>query len=232
MDPHQTDIVALAWSRELGLPDSALAVPGARVVRVEEAAGQVRFLRLGEASALVGPAWALDRAAGLDDDSLGRPAALLDLTKDRGGSCSGPRILSYAGEIGTDIGAEEPVISHDLEHVLALQSLCPPDDVAEADLTGRRHWFTLVDDTAAARAGAAYDEWQGIVARMGVLTAPGQRRQGHGAVVGRLATNDAIDEGLIPQWLSYSQNIASRRLAARLGYEEFGSITVATVRAT
>ena len=41
-------------------------------------------------------------------------------------------------------------------------------------------------------------------------------------MVARLATNEAFDEGMIPQWRSSAENGAARRLAARLGYEEWG----------
>ncbi|GAA4477574.1 hypothetical protein GCM10023094_20050 [Rhodococcus olei] len=229
MDSHQLDIVALAWSRELGLPDDALRRTGTRTVRPDT--DTVRFVRLGGASALVGPDWLLERAADVDDDTLATRSTLLELTKDHGGRCTGPRLLAYASEVGDEIAAENPLISHVLPHVLALQALCPPDDVTEADLTGRRNWFTVVDENERPLAGAGYSEWQGIVARVGVLTVPADRRHRHGSVVGRLCTNDAIDEGLIPQCSCDPDNTAARRLAARLGYEELGSITEVTLRA-
>lgn len=223
MDSHQLDIVSLAWCRELGLPHDALRRPGTRTVRPDT--DTVRFVRLGDASALVGPEWLLDRAADLDDDTLAARATLVELTRDHRGRVAGPRLLAFAGQVGGDVDAEDPLVSHDLQHVQALEALCPPDDVAEARLTSRRAWFTVVDETRRPLAGAGYDEWQGIVARIGVLTAPQLRRRGHGSVAGRLCTNDAIDEGMIPQWSSHPENTASRRLAAHLGYEELGSVT-------
>ncbi|MFD4467591.1 GNAT family N-acetyltransferase [Rhodococcus sp. NPDC058505] len=222
MDSHQLDIVALAWSRELGLPDDALRVAGSRTIR--PATDTVRFLRFAGASALVGPPWFLDRAAALDDDALASRSTLGDLTRDHGGRCTGPRLLAYASEVG-DINVASPLISHVLPHVLALQALCPPDDVAEADLTARRNWFTLLDEDARPLSCAGYSEWQGIIARLGVLTVPEARRRGNGTTVGRLCTNDAMDEGMIPEWRSHPEDLASRGLAARLGYEELGSVT-------
>ncbi|MGW0044627.1 GNAT family N-acetyltransferase [Rhodococcus sp. NPDC003348] len=229
MDSHQLDIVSLAWSRELGLPHDALRHAGTRTVG--PATDTVRFVRLGTASALVGPDWLLDRAADIDDEALSTRSTLMELTKDRGGRCVGPRLLAYASEVSDEIEIENPLISHVLPHVLRLQSLCPPDDVEEADLTRRRNWFTLLDEDETPLSGAGYAEWQGIVARVGVLTVPGARLRGHGATVGRLCTNDAMDEGMIPQWSSHPGNTASRRLAARLGYEELGSVTEVALRA-
>ncbi|MFF0815468.1 GNAT family N-acetyltransferase [Rhodococcus sp. NPDC003318] len=229
MDSHQLDIVSLAWCRELGLPDDALRRPGTRTVG--PATDTIRFVRLGGASALIGPEWLLARAADVTDETLASRSTLVELTRDHGGRCTGPRLLAYASEVHADIDVDNPLISHVLPHVQALQSLCPPDDVAEADLTSRRNWFTLLDEDENPLAGAGYAEWQGIVARVAVLTAPGTRRCGHGSVVGRLCTNDAIDEGMIPQWSSDPGNTPSRRLAARLGFEELGSVTEITLAA-
>ncbi|MFD1811614.1 GNAT family N-acetyltransferase [Rhodococcus gannanensis] len=227
MDSHQLDIVALAWSRELGLPDDALRRDGAR--SVGRAERRVVHIRLGTSTALVGPDWLVDRADDLDDEALSSRAVLMELTKDHAGRCSAPRLLSYAAEPRDDIDVDNPLISHVQPHVQALEAACPPDDVAEASLIGRRNWFTLLDEDENPLASAGYDEWQGIVARIGVLTVPAARRRGHGTVVGRLCTNDAIDEGMIPQWSSHPGNTASRRLAARLGFEELGSITEVTL---
>jgi predicted GNAT family acetyltransferase len=58
-----------------------------------------------------------------------------------------------------------------------------------------------------------------------VLTPPGFRRRGFGLLAAALATNDALDAGLVPQWRSRIENNASRRTAARLGFLEVGSQT-------
>ncbi len=221
LDSHHRDIIALAWSRDLALPDDSLR-RGTRTTG--PATGAVRFVRLGDASALVGPDWLIDRAADVDDDALATRATMLELTRDHGGRCTGPRLLAYAGEVIGGIDTDNPLISHVLPHVQALQATCPPDDVAEADLTARRNWFTVLDSAERPLASAGYAEWQGIVARVGVLTAPDARRHGHGSVVGTLCTNDAVDEGLIPQWSCDPDNVAARRFADRLGYATHGCV--------
>ena len=126
-----------------------------------------------------------------------------------------------------DIGREDPLVSHDLGHVLALESSTPPDDAAEADLARKRNWFVVMDDTAGEEAaapvsGSGYLEWQGFLGDMGTLTAVAHRRSGFGFTAARLATNDAIDSGLVPQWRSNIDNIAGRLLGQALGYEEIG----------
>lgn len=158
------------------------------------------------------------------DDDLSRRGALTAVATGRS---QGPVVLAFADEIGTAIARHDPLISHDLSHVLTLEALCAPDDVIAADLTRKRSWFTLLDDDRPAEsarplAGSAYLEWEGLLADVGVLTAPSARRHGNAQVVARLATNDAFDEGMIPQWRTNSENGTARRLAARLGYEEWG----------
>lgn len=216
MDSHHHDIIRLAWSRRLGLDDSALR-SGTRHREVDPSATSLTFLRLGDSSVLLGPQQAVESADKYTDDQLAT----------RGRAQHGPTVLHFAGDIGTTLERHDPLISHELAHVLALEALCAPDDVAAADLTRRRSWFTLLGDdrpadSALPLSGAAYLEWEGVLADVGVLTAPDARRLGNAQVVGRLVTNDAVDEGMIPQWRTSTNNGTARRLAARLGYQEWG----------
>lgn len=232
VDGHQIDIIRLAWARELGLPDRAFDDSGVRHVRIDDDADRIRFVTLAGSTALVGPAWAVDRAEDRSDNDLARSGGLLALAKDHSGRCSGPVALAWAADFGKSVAVEQPLVSHDLEHVRALESACPPDDVAEAALTDKANWFTVLDDTHRPLASAAFREWQGIIADMGALTLPDARRRGFGATAARLATNDALDAGLIPQWRAHRDNVASRRLAARLGYEELGTVVSVAVTAS
>jgi hypothetical protein len=228
VDSHHHDIIRLAWSRRLGLEDSALR-PSHRHIEIDDNATSVTFVRLGDASALIGPESVVSAspnswASRYTDDERSERGVLGAVGAGRS---HGPILLYFAGDIGTSIDRHDPLISHELSHVLALEALCAPDDVIAAELTRKRSWFTVLGDdepaeTAAPLATAAYLEWEGVLADLGVLTAPGARRQGNGQVVARLATNDAFDEGMIPQWRTNSENGTSRRLAARLGYEEWG----------
>lgn len=233
MDDHQIDIIRLAWARELGLPDRALDDPGVRHVRVDDTADRIRFVTIAGAAALVGPGWAVDRAGAHPDDDLARSGALLALAKDHAGRSSGPVELGWAADFGKGVAVEDPLVSHELDHVRALESACPPDDVAESELAAKANWFTVLDDDHRPLAAAGYVEWQGIIADMGALTTPPARRHGYGATAARLATNDALDAGLIPQWRAHRDNVASRRLAAHLGYAELGTyVSIAVAPST
>lgn len=229
MDSHHHDIIRLAWSRHLELDDSALR-PGHRHTGVDSNATSVTFVQLGDSSALIGPADAVAAAEERTDEELVKRGALRELSTSAAGRSHGPTVLAFADEVGTTLDRHDPLISRELGHILELEALCAPDDVIAADLTRKRSWFALLGDdrpadSAAPLSAAAHLEWEGVLADVAVLTAPAARRQGNAQVVARLATNEAFDEGMIPQWRSSAENGTARRLAARLGYEEWGVFT-------
>ncbi|BAS10281.1 hypothetical protein AHiyo4_37030 [Arthrobacter sp. Hiyo4] len=64
LDPGSAAIIQLAWARHLGLDDGAFAASlssGERIVRADDAAETVEFVRLFGSSALVGPNGSLTR---------------------------------------------------------------------------------------------------------------------------------------------------------------------------
>ncbi|MCZ1071646.1 GNAT family N-acetyltransferase [Rhodococcus sp. A5(2022)] len=253
MDGHLLDIVRLAWCRELGLDDAALATPG-RVTRVDDASALVRVLRLGDVSAVVGPGWVVDAVATVPDAELDA-SALLDLTR---GHAVRSHALSYCADWVDATRVRDPLISHEVDDLAELLRRCPPDDVTEAGLeivteagleivteagleivteaglenvteaglenvTGEASSFVLLDDDHRPLSGAVYTEVQSILADVTALTVPEHRRIGLAATVATLATHDALDAGLVPQWRARRDNTAGRGLAAVLGYTELGT---------
>ncbi|MGX4708408.1 GNAT family N-acetyltransferase [Rhodococcus ruber] len=229
MDGHLLDIVRLAWCRELGLDDAALATPG-RVTRVDDASALVRVLRLGDVSAVVGPGWVVDAVAAVPDAELDA-SALLDLTR---GHAVRSHALSYCADWVDATRVRDPLISHEVDDLAELLRRCPPDDATEAGLenvteaglenvTGEASSFVLLDDDHRPLSGAVYTEVQSILADVTALTVPEHRRIGLAATVATLATHDALDAGLVPQWRARRDNTAGRGLAAVLGYTELGT---------
>ncbi|QII05418.1 GNAT family N-acetyltransferase [Rhodococcoides fascians A25f] len=235
-DPHKLDIVRLAWCRQLGLDDTALDTDADRVEHLVSTEN-ITVLQLAGTTVTAGPSWAVDASRSM----TGRPGAdrtwMSSILGDRSERYEiGTHSLAYGSDIGHSIDVHDPLISHDAVHVRNLAAQCSDADVAEAfGESVSRNWFTLLGDdrpadSARSLAAAGYSEEQLILADMRVLTDPDHRRRGHAQVVGRLATNDAIDEGLIPQWRSRPENSIARRLAARLGYTEIGVCHTAAVR--
>ena len=90
--------------------------------------------------------------------------------------------------------------------------------MAEVGLAELGRVFVTFDDRDQPTSGAGYDEWQGLLGHLGVLTPPELRGNGWGTVAAALALNDALDVGLVAQWRARIDNTASRRRgsAARL----------------
>ncbi|AOW94350.1 GNAT family N-acetyltransferase [Rhodococcus sp. WMMA185] len=214
----------------MGLPDDALTTrrQGRRAIRIDDEADSIRFVRLGEASALVGPRWAIDRADVHTPAELTEPAILLALTQDRSGRCVGPMTLSFGTEYQEPV-PDRPLVSYQRDHVRQVEAACPPDDVAEAQLDSRERQFTILDETERPMSSAGYTEFQGFLADIGVLTAPVFRRRGLGAQITGIATDDALDSGLIAQYRSPRNNLAARTLATHVGYRELGTYAEVTI---
>lgn len=233
METGTRAIVELAWARRLGLPDDALEAGTTwRVTRVDDSVAM--FVTLWEHRVLVGPDWLLDRADGVDDSVLASGPGLLGLTAPTPGERSrgrlvGEAVLSFTDHYTEHDALETVVVADDPQSVHDLERQCPPDDVTEVGVAGKAERFVLLDDREAADAASGYDEWEGILAHLGVLVPPALRRGGLGTLAGAMATNDALDSGLVPQWRCRPENGAALALARRLGFETVGTQTTVTL---
>jgi hypothetical protein len=191
-------------------------------------------LQLWHTFVLVGPAWFQERTAEADPADLLDQSALLRVCDGHRARLVGQAVLAYTDRYvksGRGVRRLEDVpVADDPAAASALERSCPPDDVAEVGLAEMSRVFVTLDDREQPMAGAGYDEWQGILGHLGVLTPPEQRRGGHGTVAAALAVNDALDVGLVPQWRARTDNLASRRLARRLGFAEVGAQTTVVLR--
>lgn len=222
LDPGTADIVLLAWARLLGFADTAFAAPGTRLVRIDDEAAVLTFVRLFGRSALVGPGWAVERAAAYPDEELAEYHTLLQLS--RGGHGLGRAYLSFADDLPMAQPAEEVTVSTAPEDAVRLEALCPPDDNNEVGLSNMDKTFVLLHGSEPV-AGSGYEEWESILGHLSVLTAPAFRRRGHGCLMGAIAGHEALGAGLIPQWRAHEDNAASRATARSLGFVEAGTQT-------
>ena len=222
LEPGSADIVQLAWARHLGLDDGAFAAAaGVRITRADEAARAVQFVRLFGNSALVGPQWALDAAVGIPDEELAQHVTLLTISRDHGGHGLGAAALLFADDLPLRQPSEELTVSHGNPEAIELEAACPPDDVNEVGLSDLEHRFTILhveDGRRTPVACAAYTEWQGILAQMGVLVAPEWRRQGLGSLAASIAAHEALASGLTLQWRSDVSNKGALATARSLGF--------------
>jgi len=224
--PGSADIIQLAWARRLGLDDGAFAAAaGRRLTRANDAARSVQFVRLFGSSALVGPQWALDAAAGYSDEELAQHLTLLTITRDHGGHGLGAAALFFADDLPLQQPSEELTVSLGNPEAIELEALCPPDDVNEVGLSDLEHRFTIMhveDGRRTPVACGAYTEWEGILAQLGVLVAPEWRRRGVGTLAASIAAHEALASGLTLQWRSDVSNKGSLALARKLGFTAGG----------
>jgi GNAT superfamily N-acetyltransferase len=232
-------IISLAWARKLGLPDSALhfAAMGetaSRVLAPNDDAETVVFLRLLRGSALAGPEWLLEAAAEVGDDELAQESTLVRLIRDNIGSHdargTGEFSLYYLDEPLDVVPSESTVVSFDVEHAKALESECPSDDLAGVLLSRREHTFTLLaEEGHAPLAGAGYDIWEGLIADVASITVPSLRRHGLGSYISAVAADEALTQGLVPQWRAGLSHRAAHQTADSLGFVLAGSVTGARI---
>ncbi|HET7138642.1 MAG TPA: GNAT family N-acetyltransferase [Arthrobacter sp.] len=228
LDPGSAAIIQLAWARHLGLDDGAFAASlssGERVVRADDSAGLVEFVRLFGSSALVGPQWVIDAAAGIPDEEMAQHVTLLTLTRSHGGHGLGSAALFFADDLPLRQPAEELTVSHGNPEAIELEGLCPPDDVNEVHLSELENRYTIlheVDGRKIPVACGAYGEWEGLLAQMGVLVDPEWRRRGLGSVAASIAAHEALAAGLTLQWRAEVSNTGAVALARQLGLSAGG----------
>ena len=180
LDDGSTAICLLAWERRLGFPDGALAAAQDRLLKRDDGAQVLQFVRLWGRSALSGPGWVLEPRHGTSamtswptmPHCLGSAGTTVDtvwaphpFTLPMTCPCSSPPTRS-------PFRMAAPRLAE-------LESLCPPDDVNEAGLGDLEHRFTVMHDGGPVACGA-YTEWQGILAQLGVLVAPATGGPGPG----------------------------------------------------
>ncbi|MCJ0904722.1 GNAT family N-acetyltransferase [Rhodococcus sp. ARC_M6] len=221
MDEHHLDIIRLAWARHLGLGDSALrATHTARVI--EDTTEVIHILRLADADAVVGPRWFMERTADADIGTLLEPPLLLELTKDHGGRIASHTDLAFLSDYTDTVPTEQLLISHERADALAVAQACPPDDAVVADLDDRERWFTALNDDHQPLSCAAYREFQGFVADLTMLTVPAHRRHKLACGTTFLATEDALDAGLVPQLRIPDGHRGGAAIARELGFTILG----------
>jgi GNAT superfamily N-acetyltransferase len=223
LDPGSAAIIQLAWARRLGLDDGAFAASlasGERIVRADDSVQTVEFVRLFGSSALVGPQWVIDAAAGIPDAEMAQHVTLLTLTRSHGGHGLGAAALFFADDLPLRQPPAGLTVSHGNPEAIELEGLCPPDDVNEVGLSDLENRYTIVHDVDGRRvpvACGAYSEWEGLLAHLGVLVDPGWRRRGLGSLAASIAAHEALAAGLTVQWRAEVSNTGSVALARKLG---------------
>ena len=209
----------LAGSPEALAPSTRTVVHGSRGICP---AGWVGVVRLGDAF--------LVEAGDADEPTLARILDLDDPSDPDEVSRAlqpvqtlGPGVLAY---LPGDAAPAPSTADADIEEVeiAAVRSWLaslPEDDVAESSVDEMGHLLVL--RRAGRIVGAAgHLDWPADIAHLGIVVDPGFRGRGDGVLLGIAATRRAIALGRYPQWRAAAWNEASRAVARRIGYHEFG----------
>lgn len=225
---HTRSIIALGWARMLGLDDEELLGAGSRHELITADGSPVTFLRLFDHTVLSGPAEVLRHGRRSEDAELADERRLLEISRRHaeGARSLGAARLLYAEEPPALDAAQRGAVSYDPAHVSLVLTSSPADDVQASGIAEAPWKAALVDEGTGAVLGAAgRDLWAGMLAHLGVLTVPEQRRAGVGLQLAAVAAEEAFTEGLVPQWRARPESIGSLRIAAALGFSAAGSQT-------
>ncbi|MEU6083482.1 GNAT family N-acetyltransferase [Streptomyces sp. NPDC047108] len=190
-------------------------------------AGWVGMVALGESAIVTVPTEST--ATFVRDALVGLPAqAIVDGTSVRTvlpiARTLGPAALSYVSadgfrpvQTGTRTLEQLPAGHPDLRR---LEESAGEEDAGEAGMDEITSPAFVVREHDQVVAAAGYRGWPSLTAHIGVLTAPAQRGQGLARITASAAVVHALATGLLPQWRA--RPLASRRVAASLGFEELG----------
>ncbi|MFC8516432.1 GNAT family N-acetyltransferase [Streptomyces sp. NPDC057257] len=220
------------WEELAGVPVSFASAGGVNVVVSPKSAlcppGWLGAVALGGSALMTVPN---ERAALIVSDALARLSVevLMDGESVREvlpvARMLGPATLAYVSAegfrragTGAVTVAQLPADHPDLRR---LEETAGQQDAGEAALDEITSPAFVVHEQGRAIAAAGYRTWPSRTAHICVLTAPRARGRGLARVAGSAAVSHALGAGLLPQWRA--RPLASRRVAAALGFTELGS---------
>lgn len=234
LDAHTEQIIMLAWSRILGLEDTALnaAFRGDRIEAEHSEASAVSLVQLFERTVLYGPPEILSAARRIPEEELALESRLLDLarTYHPGARSLGEAHLLYCEDVPEIKGSDRISVSFEAEYVRQLISHAPADDVTRSGLEKAEWTAAMVRNSSGqVLAASGCEVWQEVLGHIGILTRPDHRGLGLGRFAAAVATENAFVEGLIPQWRAAAESPGSLRMALSLGYTQVGHQTTVSL---
>ena len=135
----------------------------------------------------------------------------------------GPATLAYLDETEfrgvTRPDVERMPAGHrELDGLLAAAT---PDEAGESGIDDIESDVFVIRESGRVVAAAGYQRWPGAAAHLCVLTATGARGRGLARAAASAAVEQALAEGLLPQWRAVPE--PSRRVARTLGFRELGA---------
>jgi hypothetical protein len=220
LEPATVQTVWSFWARRNQLEKAPTA---GVVVRAVPEGDHLSVTRVEGVTFVVVPDDVASRVSGWEPHDFFDVARLREL----GGDSShvlGPAALAYADRSSLDPVLSSTVVPLPLgdARLARLAATVPDAEWGESgvglDLASR---FAVADSDGLV-AVAGYQDWNGVIAHLCVITRPNRRKRGHGLSVASAAANAALQAGRIPQWRSALRNVSSSALGERLGFVRIG----------
>jgi GNAT superfamily N-acetyltransferase len=214
------------WADRLGVVPDAFENNEIAVGPAYE--GGVQLFRRGERVVIGAPESDIEqlrqRSAELETLDLDSHTVLKWLTDiERVERVIGPTFYGYTDrETFSPVESNARTLTSEDESVYNAFQAAIPDDEWEQGGKGFVAGETVgrfVDDRLVSLAG--YEQWDGLIAHISVVTHPEYRSGGHGRAVVSRVTEQALSAGLIPQYRTSDDWPWSVSVAQRLGFERF-----------
>jgi ribosomal protein S18 acetylase RimI-like enzyme len=231
VDPGVAERIREAWRAELRAP-AAFRRPGRHLHRRvgEDDPGRgpwVSVVTLGGATCVslpaTAPAWLEELGRRHLDADLTDAATVARLVGPVTGF-RGPASLAFLDPAGAT-ARHDPRVAWAAAGggpLRRLAAACGPEDAEESGILAADSPVAVWRDGARVAAACGYQVWHGRLAHLSVLVDPADRGRGLGTAVAAAAVRRALDAGLVPQWRARLTLVASRRIAASLGFVELG----------
>lgn len=226
MDAHVRRLVDRCLAAELHAGIGELRTPGVHLTATDDER-ELLVLELADAVWLRGPADVLAEANASHRAAALEPETWRALLGPRVQRVLGPSVHAYT-TAEPDITADriEPVAP---EAVDVLRSSVSVREWQESGFGGQLGAAFLMADDTNVLAAANLSDWGGAPTDVGVLVHPAARGRGLAATVGAAATRYAVRVYGRARWRALETNKASRAVARRLGFEEYGRMLVVTL---
>jgi len=138
----------------------------------------------------------------------------------------GPALLNYADHssfLPAPMEGARELTPQDAAAILALRAACLSEEwEAKGFSIDSQPTFGAFAPDGALMALANIRVWADRIAHLGVVTRPGGRNRGFGTRAVSAAVRHALGIGLLPQYRVLEHNVASRRVAQKLGFQSYG----------
>lgn len=218
-----TDLVDVYWAGVFGCPVERLWSPGCSVT-ASDMPGAYVLVHGDSCRIAAATSWVPTLAAATRDldasDALDRRRWPDLLPDDSITVIHGPSVHAYLDSVA-ELPDPDDVVEVDHEALAELRAACPAAEWAEGGFGDTGRVFGLYRSGMLVAAGNLTD-WRDVPSDIGLITHPDHRGRGYGLRVGAFAARFAIAAAGIARYRALADNAASRRIARRLGFAEYG----------